>query len=613
MSSEKKTGSETDSAAASGPGRRTAAILLAVLTAAFLVQSHSASLGKSPVWDEPGHIGAGLTYVSTGQILINPQHPPLLKEISGLFQRLGGVRLPADYQALLSAKGVLTPDRAVGNAVLANSGPDKVLFWSRLPLILLATALCVILYALGSRLLGVSAALGSVLLYAFDPNILAHSFLVTTDVGIAVFVVWYLLALWNWVRAPSRGRMVWCGVALGAALGAKFSAAVLPPLSALLLVAAVRWPAANGAGKAKALAPPAGRNAPCPCGSGKKYKNCHERGDLAARAEDNPWRRLLHYAAGLAGIGVVAFAVLEIIYLFPRDPFQYLDGLRQVNADHDPNYLVYMAGHLAPRFYSYYLVAYLLKEPIASLVLAGVGLFAVVRSKTIPPLARAFVLVPPAALFAGYTLLSDNLGIRYIIPALPFMHLLGGAGLASLIQSGSRWRQGAAALLCLWLVAAAAGIYPDHLSYFNEMACVLDDPGKLGLDGGSRCGVSWLDDSNIDWGQGLKQLKSWLDRNEPGKRVRLGYFGIFPPDGYGILQEPVDVPDLVGDVKPGLYAVSSHLVAGAPAIASRVRGGGGEWLRSRPLAIVGHAYYIFQAGGGQAQQGTPAPATRAGQ
>ena len=33
---------------------------------------------------------------------------------------------------------------------------------------------------------------------------------------------------------------------------------------------------------------------------------------------------------------------------------------------------------------------------------------------------------------------------------------------------------------------AAAGIYPDHLSYFNEMACLLKTPSNVGLDGGTR-------------------------------------------------------------------------------------------------------------------------------
>src|ERR1019366_1625913 len=44
-----------------------------------------------------------------------------------------------------------------------------------------------------------------------------------------------------------------------------------------------------------------------------------------------------------------------------------------------------------------------------------------------------------------------------------------------------------------WLPAAAAGIYPDGLAYFNEAACLTTNPGAIGLDGGTRCGPLWLD------------------------------------------------------------------------------------------------------------------------
>src|SRR5664279_2534960 len=50
-----------------------------VLVAAFLAQSFLASRIKSPTFDETTHIAAGLSYVQTGEIRANLQHPPLLK------------------------------------------------------------------------------------------------------------------------------------------------------------------------------------------------------------------------------------------------------------------------------------------------------------------------------------------------------------------------------------------------------------------------------------------------------------------------------------------------------------------------------------------------------
>jgi len=142
-------------------------------------------------------------------------------------------------------------------------------------------------------------------------------------------------------------------------------------------------------------------------------------------------------------------------------------------------------------------------------------------------------------------------------------------------------------------VVEAIGIYPDHLSYFNESACLLTSPGKIGLDGGSRCGTMWLDDSNVDWGQGLKQLRTWLDGHANGRPLYLSYFGIYPPEYYGVKYQSVGTTQLVGNRPPGLYAITAQSVARIPALADTVAPGTADWLRSPPEATVGHAFYIF--------------------
>src|SRR5271169_2401102 len=130
----------------------------------------------------------------------------------------------------------------IGNDIIASNGPDRVMFWARLPFILLAGLLGVLIYVWGRELAGDAAALGALFLYALDPNILAHSFLVTTDVGLTAFLVLFLFVLWRYVQQPDWQRLVLCGVALGAVLGAKYSAVFLLPVAAILLLAAIRWP-----------------------------------------------------------------------------------------------------------------------------------------------------------------------------------------------------------------------------------------------------------------------------------------------------------------------------------------------------------------------------------
>ncbi|MBI3697293.1 MAG: glycosyltransferase family 39 protein, partial [Acidobacteria bacterium] len=439
-------------------------LLAGALIAAFLLQSFFASRAKSPVFDEPAHIAAGLSYVQTGVFVANPQHPPLLKEMAALSLLLAGVRWPGTPQAQQLINGAGGLEWPIGNAIIADNGPDEVMFWSRLPFILLATLLAVLVYLWGRKLVGDLAAMGALFLYALDPTVLAHSFLVTTDVGFAAFTVLFFVAIWNYLRRPNPKRLLLCGVAMGLVLGTKFSAVFLLPVAAFLLLAAVRWPpepapghdtgdggsAESNLNSTGALRSPAhpqrgskvGPNNLWLRGSGKKRKTRPGPPPQATPSLDQRsglGRKFAACAGAFLAMCLVAMVVIQALYFSSSGLSLYTTGLQQVNADHNPHYLVFMSGQLAHRFSSYFAVAYLLKEPIASIVLVGLGLIAVVRSKTITLLPKLFLLLPPAVSFAAYTIWADNIGIRYIIPVLPFAYLAGGVGLAVLIRSGARW------------------------------------------------------------------------------------------------------------------------------------------------------------------------------
>jgi hypothetical protein len=92
----------------------------------------------------------------------------------------------------------------------------------------------------------------------------------------------------------------------------------------------------------------------------------------------------------------------------------------------------------------------------------------------------------------------------------------------------------------------------------------------------------------VDWGQGFKQLKTWLDRNAKGRTIRIvNLFGP-PPEAYNI--PTVDDPMTPGQSRPpGLYAVSAHVVA-----RMHPRFQASNFVQTeRPIAIVGHALYIY--------------------
>src|SRR2546426_6561020 len=314
------------------------------LLAVFFLQMLTASALKSPTFDEPAHIGAGLSYFKTGEFKVNPQHPPLLKEVGALPLLMIGARFPVspyEWKALGDRPQPFFQWQ-LGRDIIFGNDPDRVMFWSRLPFILLAVLLGAVIVAWGRRLLGATAAAGALLLYVFDPTIVAHGPLVATDSGFATFAVLFLFSLWHYLNHRSLKRLLLCGGALGLVLATKFTAVILLPVALALMLGATRWIPAIVPRRASSLVDP-----------------------LASEALG---QRVVWCLYSFLAIGFLAALVIEALYFFPRNPFVYLDGMRRINADHDPTYWAFMAGRLSPPFFTYYLVAHLPKETVPPVV-----------------------------------------------------------------------------------------------------------------------------------------------------------------------------------------------------------------------------------------------------
>jgi hypothetical protein len=280
---------------------------------------------------------------------------------------------------------------------------------------------------------------------------------------------------------------------------------------------------------------------------------------------------------------VLGFAVVWALYFFPTDPLFYLKGMMAVNRDHDPNYFPYLMGELKPGGWrSYLFIAWLVKTPLPSLLLLGASVVLFLRGRRAGWLEEAFLMIPALAFFVGYSLTADNLGVRYLIPCFPFFFIFASRIVLSAAAAG-RWARTALAAALIWILAEFAVIWPDHLSYFNEITGI---PPR---------GVEWLDDSNLDWGQGLLQLREYLKENPPGE-FRFCYFGSGEPAYYGIQGKPISSGALTALPERGTYILSAHCVARARAQLLQLHGEGeGNWLAHRaPEAVVGHAFYVYK-------------------
>ena len=95
----------------------------------------------SAIFDEVAHIPAGYSYVSQHDTRLNPEHPPLIKDLAGL--PLLFLHLKFDTTAPFWTGELPNAwdegQWAAGRSLLYESGnnPDQIIFWSRLPIVLL--------------------------------------------------------------------------------------------------------------------------------------------------------------------------------------------------------------------------------------------------------------------------------------------------------------------------------------------------------------------------------------------------------------------------------------------------------------------------------------------
>jgi len=216
-------------------------ILAGCLLVLMLLLAFLSMLDDSATMDEMAHIPAGYSYISQKDMRINPEHPPLLKDLAGLSVWLGSklTNSPINFpsQAKSWQEGV-NDQWEFGDVFLYKSGndADQIIFWARLPMLLLMILLGFYVFKWSRELYGNKAGLIALFLYSLSPTFLAHGRLVTTDVGAAAafFIATYYLV--KWLQQSNKKNLVKAGLAFGLAMLTKFSLVLLFPYFVFLVV-----------------------------------------------------------------------------------------------------------------------------------------------------------------------------------------------------------------------------------------------------------------------------------------------------------------------------------------------------------------------------------------
>jgi cytochrome c-type biogenesis protein CcmH/NrfG len=557
----------------------------ALILVAFAVVWTGLALGsvrqKSATYDEPLHLAAGYAAVAQGDFRVDPSHPPLIRMWAALPLLAGPARplRTADIDERTGAQWVGSSDgKAMARRFLyGGSGTDDALRRSRVMIVPFGIGLGCLVFFWAREWLGLRIAVPSLALYALTPTILAHSALVTTDAGAAALTFAALYFLWRTCRRMSAGNIAGLVLSVAAAVLAKFSALALVPMIAVLLAASVRYGTVMTPRAALRLS---GLIATVTCVAiwaayGFRYAPSAST-DWLYRFHDDPvYASVSPVLAGLTG-WVDGLRLLP--NAFTQGVLYCLVSAKQ------PAYL--LGQHSADGWWYYFPVAFLVKTPLTLLVLVFTGSVILARHwRALGALNCVFVAGPAAAFLLLAIVSGINIGIRHLLPMYPFVVLL--AAIAAERLWTSRSRLGAPALaagLVLWLQSFAT-VYPNPLTYFNRAA------------GGPRGGLNYLADSNLDWGQHLPGLKTWMTTTGV-EHINLAYFGQADPEHYGINSTylpsvPWTENRVTGPpVLPGFVALSTTTLSGVylPPQWQRFFAGFNE---RRPVAIVGGSIRIY--------------------
>jgi hypothetical protein len=569
-------------------------LLLAVYFALGLTQVVAASI----TFDEGPHLAAGYTLVRTGDFRLQPIHihPPLANVVAALPLL---VQRDLPHPATVEGWEINSLSAITDAVVWQYPHPQRIAVAGRVPMLLTGVLLGALIFRWARDLRGYTAGTVALALFAFDPNLLAHGALITTDIAATALIVATLYTLYRSVdtgasRQRVTGRRPRCtrgllllGLLLGLAQLTKVSAlALIPVVGALLFLSAAKS-AARGwitvfLGRFALV------SAVCAITLWAGY------GFAVARPPG--WSFALP-----AGVHVSIYQSLQEHYALGHATFA-------------------MGRVSSGGWWWYFPLAFALKTPLPVLILGGLCLAASWwprgwcrrLSEVSPRLQRTFtgtrvwigsrmraatgpdliLLLFPLSYAAAAFFSTVNIGYRHLLPLLPFLYIGLGSGtmlLGRVFPRGSTGAQWFLPLLGVWLVAGTLNTLPYPLTFFNEIA------------GGPEGGYRYLVDSNLDWGQNLGDLKDWLAQHGRPS-VAYAHYSPARPSTHGIEVTYLPPDPRAGafapwNPQPGLYAIGATVLQGpyAPDLNTYA------WFRARePVARLGHALFVYEVPAGQA-------------
>jgi len=534
------------------------AILLSILHA-FI--AFTAALDKSPTFDEPAHLTAGYSHWLMRDFRLDPENAGLSSRWAALPLLVRQPNFPRTGDSWRHSD-----DGDVSHEFFYRSGnnPDALLFPARAMNAIVSAALCLLIFFCSRQLFGIGGGLISEVIAVFDPNLLAHGALVTSDTMAAFLFLAAMWSYWRMLHKFNARTFAFCSGAVAALFLTKMSAGLFLPMAAILAVLRIRSREPllvfNNEVKGKSL-----KAAAFIVGSTIaigivvfvaiwaafcfRFSAVVEDAD-AREVWNGYWTRLLQERTPTAN--VISFARDHRIL-----PEAYLLGFAYTlkTAEKRPAFLDGNWSNVG--FRSFFPRAFFYKTPLSFFLLFLIAsAAAAVRwyrapKKIVGDLLRIAPLAVLVLVYFGVALSSKlNIGHRHLLPIYPPFFIACGACAWWLRNTKTRFVPVLISVAIFCHAAQTLAIHPDYLAYFNPIA------------GGPARGYEHLVDSSLDWGQDLLTLSEWLRENvKPRDPVYLGYFGSADPESYGIRATllPRKLPD-AAPLHAGVYCISATIL-----------------------------------------------------
>ena len=560
-------------------------MIIFIISTAFVVVSLINANNDAATFDEIAHIPASYSYLSQHEIRLNPEHPPLIKNLSAiplLFMDINFDISQPFWTGDLPKKWD-EGQWAAGRHLLWEAGndPDKIIFWSRIPIVILSLLLGLFIFKWTKELAGMMAGLLAFTLYSFDPNILGHNHYVTTDLGVMAFLTFSFYYFIRFIKKPTWKNALIGGFFWGLLHLAKFSSIMTLPIFGLVLIGyplikklktdkgrTKEWFMYLGRGfvaflisltmiwglyslntfstTQEMMAEAIDFNFPS---SDENVKNVYTRNVLHSLNSSFITRPLTEYGIGMG-------------YVF-----------RRVAGGNG----AYFMGQVSDdAFAAYFPTVFALKETIPLLTLIMLAsIFTIYQTlsslkfgykeffkETLGDLLHwlrtgiaQYTLFGFIVLYSYLSITGNlNIGLRHLFPIFPFIYILVAKKVHDFFKETHNHKlilsKYLFAALMIWIIFEPIANYPYYMSYFNQFA------------GGPKNGYHYVTDSNADWGQDLKRLKIFLDKHPEIDKIRVDYFGGGNPPYY-LGDKYVQWWDSKRPIERGWYAISTNFLQGS--------------------------------------------------